>query len=324
MMKKRRSRELFFLVAFAMGGLSWAPAGCKATSSSGRSNTTSGGEARGEAREGPVARPAPDMGTAPARRAPRRAPRRASARAVSHAPLGALLGRYVDARGRVGYKRWMRSASDTKALARYLARLAAVDPSGMPRSEQKAFWINAYNANVLRGVMDKLAADSSFVVSRKGFAFFDEVRYKVAGQRLSLNEMENGVLRGDFGHKSLGKTPAPRLALIRGWHKGVGKVDPRIHFALVCASVGCPNLRAGAYRGVLLEAQLQADTTAYINDPTKGAGPKGISAIFSWFKKDFLAVGLPPRRFIAKYYKSDISKVRFSKEIKYSWDLNRQ
>ncbi len=290
-----------------------ALAGCKTTRSSGKGNSSSGNDTMKPApAERPVARPAP------------RPVSRTSVKKPAHKPFGALLKRYVDSKGRVAYQKWMKSAADTKGLADYLAQLATFEPTALSRNGQKAFWINAYNAHVLRGVMDKLAGNAKFSVSDKGFVFFDEVRYKAAGQTLSLNEIENGILRGDWGHKSLKKTPATRLQRMKQLNAGVGKVDPRIHFALVCASLGCPNLRAGAFTEKDLEAQLQQDTRAYINDPLKGAGPQGISALFSWFKKDFIAANLPPKKFITKYYTSSPKTILFTKQLKYSWKLNQQ
>jgi len=287
--------------------------GCKTTSSSGQANSSSGNDAmKPVPRERPGERRAAPSVVGPA------------AKSFDHAAYDALLKKYVGKQGRVAYRRWMKADADSKALAAYLGRLAQADPTGLSREGQKAFWINAYNAHVLRGVMNKLVGNAKFSVGDKGFVFFDEVSYSTAGQTLSLNEIENGILRGDWGHKSLGKTPAPRLKLIKRWNAGVGRVDPRIHFALVCASLGCPNLRAGAFTGKDLETQLKADTTAYINDPAKGAGPKGISALFTWFKKDFQAAGLPPQKFINKYYKSDPQKVLHTKQLPYSWKLNLQ
>jgi hypothetical protein len=297
------------LMGLILVGMAAGTAACKTTNSSGKSNSSSGNDAmKPLPRERPLARP-----TA-----------KPTAKPFGHAAYDALLKKYVDVQGRVAYQRWMKAVEDTKGLTAYLGRLAKADPTGLTRDGQKAFWINAYNAHVLRGVMDKLAANAKFSVGDSGFVFFDEVRYPTAGQTLSLNEIENGILRGDWGHKSLKKTPAPRLTQIKQWNAGVGKVDPRVHFALVCASLGCPNLRASAFTGKALETQLEKDTVAYINNPAKGAGPKGISALFSWFKKDFQAAGLPPKKFIAKYYKSNPTQVLHTKQLPYSWKLNQQ
>lgn len=309
---KRYRRSAWVILGGVLGlALGWT--GCRTTSSSGKSNSSSGNDAmKPPSRRQPPARPTLPRTTGRVEKT------------FDHGSYDGLLKKYVDGKGRVAYQRWMKSATDTKTLASYLQRLAGVDPSGLSKNGQKALWLNAYNAQVLRGVMDKLAGNAGFSVGDKGFVFFDEVRYQVAGQTFSLNEIENGILRGDWGHKSLKKTPAERLKQIQRLHAAVAPVDPRIHFALVCASLGCPNLRRGAFTAKGLETQLEKDTTAYINDPQKGAGPQGISALFTWFQKDFTAANLPPKKFIAKYYKSILTKVLFKKQLPYNWKLNQQ
>jgi hypothetical protein len=255
---------------------------------------------------------------------------------VSHAAYGRLLKRHVQ-HGLVDYAGWRRSAADRKALRGYLMRLAAVEPAALSgkgdgalsRGAALAFWINAYNASVIRGVMEHLKDDPDYRVSKDGFVFFSKRRYEIAGVKLSLNALEHGVLRGAYGHKDVKALDEPALRRVKRLHAGVlargeKHVDPRIHFALVCAARGCPPLRPEAYRGDLLDKQLVDQTRSYVNNAKRGAGPQGISAIFHWFVEDFRRTHGSVEAFINKYYRGDASRIAFDKKIHYSWKLNRQ
>lgn len=246
-----------------------------------------------------------------------------------HSIFNKLLAKYVDPNGRVNYAAWLTSADDLKALDTYLKSLAGAKTANLAQPAALAFWINAYNAATLRGVLNKLPGKKDFSVSDNGFVFFDEAVYPVSRMTVSLNEIENGLLRAGWGHKSLKKTPPTRLARLKSLHKTVLKagqrhIDPRIHFALVCASVGCPNLRTEAYAGSRLEAQLDDQTRKYINDSTKGANDKGVSSLFHWFAGDFKATHGTVEAFIKKHYKGEMSKLKLKAQINYSWKLNAQ
>src|SRR6266508_4366340 len=145
--------------------------------------------------------------------------------AVDHSLWEALLKRYVDGDGLVAYRDLQ--AHDRPALERYLATLAQAPVEGMTEAEEKAFWINAYNAAIVSGVLQGYSAENVFARKR----FFSWYTLPVAGEERSPDEIEHQILRKKFH-------------------------DPRIHFALVCASSSCPKLRREAYVSERLDQQL--------------------------------------------------------------------
>lgn len=212
-----------------------------------------------------------------------------------HAPFDAILQRHVDADGRVAYRAL--AAQDGGALDVYLAALASADPAALPEPEQVAFWINAYNAHVLRGVLDGYDAEGLFA-RKRFFSFYD---FPLAGRERTLEEIEHEILRRRFA-------------------------EPRIHFALVCASTSCPKLRREAYRGDRLDAQLDEQARAFLEDPRRNRiGPGDtlhLSMIFRWFAEDFeRAAGSVPeyvRRWVA------VPAAPRIEYLEYDWTLNAQ
>ncbi len=212
-----------------------------------------------------------------------------------HAPFDAILQRHVDAEGRVAYRTL--AVEDGAALDRYLAALAAADPAALAEPAQIAFWLNAYNANVLRGVLAGQHAEGLF--ARKRFFAFHS--FPVAGRRRTLDEIEHDILRRRFR-------------------------EPRIHFALVCASTSCPRLRREAYRGAQLDAQLDEQARGFLQDPARNRiGPGDmvhLSMLFKWFAEDFTdAAGSVPayvRRWVAL---PDGARITY---LDYDWTLNAQ
>lgn len=182
---------------------------------------------------------------------------------VDHALLDELLRRHVQD-GLVDYQGLK---ADPEALERYLRSLQYVDPSRLQApEEQLAFWINAYNACVLKGVLDHYPLTS--VKEVKGF--FDRIRYQIAGSPLTLNQLEA---------------------------KGRALGDWRIHFAVVCASSSCPILREEAYVPERLEQQLTGQVGQFLRDPARGLRVDEAkrmlwaSKIFKWYAKDFVRQG---------------------------------
>lgn len=191
--------------------------------------------------------------------------------AVDQNLLDAVLGAHVSG-GLVDYAGL---ASDAR-LGQYVAQLAPTDPTqlGGPKAEL-AFYVNAYNALVLKGIVDHWPVAS--VVKLSGF--FDKASYQVAGQTLTLDQLENDKARR-YG-------------------------DPRVHAALVCGALSCPLLRSEAYRADKLDAQLDDQCRQWVNDPTRnrldrGANKLLVSKIFDWYRDDFERAG-GPAGFIRKY-----------------------
>ena len=188
-----------------------------------------------------------------------------------HATFSRLLGIYVsrdaDGLNRVDYAAWKAAPTDLADLDGYIARLQAESPARLTRDEQFVFWINLYNAETLRVVLAAYPVRSILFI-RPGMFSIGPWRartLRVNGRRLSLSDIENRILRPGFG-------------------------DPRVHFALNCASTGCPVLRPVAWTAFNLDAELDAAARELINGP-RGARVKGgklvLSTIFKWYRRDF-------------------------------------
>ena len=191
-------------------------------------------------------------------------------------------------------------------LDTYLADLESVtkaDYGGWTEKRKIAFLLNAYNAYTI-----KLIVDNDPVASIKDLGgFFSSVfskkfipLKKLFGKDVSLNAIEHDTLREKFK-------------------------EPRIHFALVCASKSCPPLRAEAYRAADLAAQLDDQARAFLKDATKNRydAPRKtlyLSKIFDWFDEDFEAGGGTVRDFVARYLK--IPRDVRIRHLNYDWSLN--
>jgi hypothetical protein len=215
-------------------------------------------------------------------------------------------------------------------LDQYLAILDLVDPAQLESSaERQAYWYNAYNAATLRGVLDLWEGDPEWSVAEGFFAFFDFEIWSFGGVVMSLNQLEHGVLRGDFDHDRLVDLPPERIAVLRERFENLwegGELDPRLHMAINCASYSCPNLAATApyaFRAETLDAQLEALVGAFLANPIKGAGPDGISSLFNWFAEDWSLGGYDgPADFIAKHREGGIDGVDLDNFLFYDWTLN--
>jgi hypothetical protein len=214
-----------------------------------------------------------------------------------------LLHRYVDEQGRVAYRDLR--ARDRASLQEYLAQLAGAEPGATP-ADAKAFWINAYNAGVVAAVLDGYSAENLW----HRHALFKRFQFEVAGKTRTLHAIEHEILRPTFH-------------------------DPRVHFALVCASSSCPRLRREAYTAAGLDAALDAEARRFVNDPTRNALDPAhdraeLSAIFSWFADDFRAAAGSVGAFIAPYVDGDERRALVrAKDGRYGfrdydWTLNAQ
>ncbi len=185
---------------------------------------------------------------------------------IDHQLWNAFLERYLvvsDEGNRLAYGRVR--AADHDRLQRYLDALQNIDPRGYNRAEQLAYWINLYNARTVALVLEHYPVDSIRAIRFGFFSFgpWDEPLVKVAGVPLSLNDIEHRILRGL-------------------WR------EPRIHYLLNCASLGCPDLWPVALAGEEIETQLEAAARRFINQ-RKGVDPAKArySSIYVWFAEDF-------------------------------------
>lgn len=163
-----------------------------------------------------------------------------------------------------------------------LPRLRELNPSDFKtQSEKLAFWINLYNALVVDGIIN-FQVQSSIIETRLGLlSFFRKAAYNIGGQRLSLDDIEHGILRANRGLPYL---PGPHFASDdQRLECSIHKFDHRIHFALNCASRLCPPIRA--YRPDHINQQLEIASRSFVDSSTRIKPDKAaifISAIFNW------------------------------------------
>jgi hypothetical protein len=167
-------------------------------------------------------------------------------------------------------------------------------------SEYKAFWINAYNLSVIKGIVEHYPTKSPLNIN----VFFEGITYQLAGKIVTLNEIENKLLRAKFN-------------------------DARLHFVLVCGAISCPPIIDEAYKPNSIEEQLEKQTklalngTYFIKVDTKKKTVSG-SEILKWYKEDFTQNGTSEIDFINKYREQKIPSNFKLKYYTYNWNINKQ
>lgn len=231
------------------------------------------------------------------------------------------------ARG-VYYQELVDSPAAQVALSDTLANLASVDPSALESPDERyAFWLNVYNAWTIKAVVDELAADSAYAsVSKDEWAMFNVAFAQVGGVQLSLNQIEHGVMRADPASMELYFAEQPELEQqVLTWHEELWEgapIDARLHVGVNCASVGCPDILDGAFQAATVHETLDAQATRFVNHPGKGAGPNGVSQLFSWFRADFQASHGGVREFVRQYRDGGDADVNYDASLEYDWALN--
>lgn len=221
----------------------------------------------------------------------------APARAADHAAFDALLRAHVVS-GDVRYAGFAESPD----FANYVADLARPVPLN-GRAETLAYYINAYNALAIAGIVEGLSP-STLLGRVRYFKFRD---WPLNGTAVNLYDLEHKVIR------PLG--------------------EPRIHFAIVCASKSCPPLRPEAYTAARLDAQLDAQARAFVNDPVRNRYDKAariahLSEIFKWFAEDFAGPAGSVQKYVARYVADpDVARALADdgyevRWIDYDWTLN--
>lgn len=227
---------------------------------------------------------------------------------INFAPWNGLLRQYVDDQGRVDYQSWQQE--QPKVLANWLSEIASFNQADWTSDEQLALWINLYNALTIAKILQRYPIDSirpnvlgipNWIAFLR---FFMARSYSFAGERYSLAQIENQRLR------TLG--------------------DPRIHFAIVCASIGCPLLRNEAYYPEKVQQQLEEDVYRFINNLGKvrydsETNTLYCSKIFKWYRADFLKVSDSVQNYVGIHLKNDLitSKTPI-KYLYYDWSLNQR
>lgn len=220
-----------------------------------------------------------------------------------HSSWTELLQKYVDEDGLVAYDGFL---ADSLLLDSYLDLLTESPPDeeAWTKKQQIAYWINAYNAFTIRLVLDHYPIESiKDIGSTIQIPFvnspWDIKIIKINERKLDLNNIEHSILRKKFD-------------------------EPRIHFAINCASYSCPKLRREAYIATRLDEQLDEQAVEFVNDRTKNMIRKDraeISKIFNWFKGDFT------RNRMLYEYLNLYSEIKLYKStrithLKYDWSLN--
>lgn len=231
---------------------------------------------------------------------------------VDHSTWDKLLQKYVDRDGMVNYKAWKASESDGRALKQYLATLGAADANAPTTKQGKlAFWINAYNALTVQGILDVYPTSSirNHTAKLVGYNIWDDLLLPVGGEKYSLNRIEHEILR------KLG--------------------EPRIHFAIVCASIGCPRLLNEAYTPEKVESQLDENARDFFarqkNLQVDFANRKvRVSSILDWFGEDFGPTPEKGLAGLAKQMPDETARKLIASEdfsvsyLDYDWSLNEQ
>ena len=224
-----------------------------------------------------------------------------------------LLKKYITD-GLVNYE----NLKDDIRLNKYLDQLSSTNPDELSPKKKLAFWINVYNAFTLQIVCENYPIESitdlntggkiiSYVFSK---TVWDKEYVNINNKKYSLNDIEHNILRK--------------------------MNEPRIHFAVVCASISCPKLRNEAYESEKIESQLNDQADLFINDTTKNSFDLNsqkaeLSKIFDWFEEDFGNTDESVLKFLADYLpeslQNDINENAGKWEIDYkdyNWKLNKQ
>lgn len=210
---------------------------------------------------------------------------------VSHDIWNTLVGLYVSDNGAVNYKGFKQSSGRINV---YLQQLSQQSPQeSWSREEQMAYWINLYNAATVALIVEHYPLKSIMDIDKP----WDKAFVKVGSKTYSLNQIEHEILRPQFQ-------------------------DPRIHFAVNCASQSCPELLNEAYTADKLNQQLEKQAKAFINNPKHNSVANAeVSQLFNWYKDDFIKKGT------VVDYLNTYSNTPFKKGTKlsfreYDWNLN--
>jgi Protein of unknown function, DUF547 len=222
---------------------------------------------------------------------------------ISHVLFDDLLKKHVNEKGLVNYKGFR---EDSVLFKEYLDLLSNNHPNdkNWSRDERLAYWINAYNAFTIQLIL-KYYPVKSIKDIKKGIPFVSDTWtidfIKIEGKKYDLNNIEHGIVRPKFN-------------------------EPRIHFALNCASIGCPPLLNAAYTAEKLNTQLDDQARRFINNGFHNkfisANKAEVSKLFTWFAGDFKKTAPSVIAFINKYAKTKLSASANLDYMDYDWRLN--
>jgi hypothetical protein len=233
---------------------------------------------------------------------------RVSAATFDHSKFDQVLKKHVDDKGLVDYN----SIAKAKGFSEYMQSLQTAKVEDFSRDGQLAFWINAYNAVTIDKVTKKKPKKSvreTFIPGLwTGTTFFTSREHVVAGKRLSQDDIEHEILRKQFK-------------------------DPRIHFAIICASMGCPQLPRIAYTEENVQTRLEEETRKYLNSARgtridQAENTLNVSKLFDWFGSDFINESGSVLAFMQPYLSEEV-RVFLERDpmisyLEYDWALNAQ
>jgi hypothetical protein len=198
--------------------------------------------------------------------------------------------------GKVAYSKIQANQADLNSI---LKIAEGISVSKSDANNYQAFWINAYNLSVIKGIIDNYPTNSPL----DNAGFFDKTEHNLGGKSITLNDIEHKLLRGQFN-------------------------DARFHFVLVCGAVGCPPLINKAYLPDALDAQLESQTKKAINGSFIKVNTKKqrvqVSQIMEWYKEDFTMNGTSEIDFINKYRAEKLEGKWKLSYFPYNWNVNKQ
>lgn len=221
---------------------------------------------------------------------------------IAHKKWTALLKKYVNKNGDVNYKGFIK---DSVALNSYLNLLSSNAPdSTFTKNERFAYWINAYNAFTIKLIVQNypLKSIKDLGSTATNNSPWDKNFFTIDGKTMTLNIIEHEILRKEFN-------------------------DPRLHFAINCASYSCPKLLNVAFEPSTLYKQLDERAVDFINDNSKNVitpNAVSLSSILQWYGADFTKNGITKIEYLNKYSKTNIKSTAIIEYLKYNWSLNEQ
>ncbi|MEO0481538.1 MAG: DUF547 domain-containing protein [Planctomycetota bacterium] len=183
-------------------------------------------------------------------------------------------------------------------LVDYLDAMAEIDPARLEADDRLAFYINVYNATMIRTVSERFV--DGWNPSLNEFGVFEESLVHLRGSQVTLNHLENDIIRPTFK-------------------------DARIHAALVCAARSCPPILDHAYRGEDLQETLESKMQAFVRDSSRNKLDQkklGLSKLFEWYASDFGDNQRAVLGYVSRFAGKDLTRREFG-TIDYSWTLNQ-
>jgi hypothetical protein len=235
-----------------------------------------------------------------------------STRTIDHTPWDKLLKKYLVSGHPSGINRFRYAdvtPGDRQALDTYLTELQKIMVSSLSRKEQKAYWVNLYNSLTVLVILDHYPVKSIMDIDISPGLFsngpWDAKLLHIEEEKVSLNDIEHRILRPVFN-------------------------DNRLHYALNCASIGCPNLQSVAFTADNTQELLEAGAREYINSPRGTQMLKGklqVSSIYKWFQADFDGSEAGVISHLRKYARGSLAEelktYKTSLRYDYDWGLNQ-